>query len=306
MGYCGMVRNVKNSLIRTAGDNKHGLLSWYLDRNPTNCCAAWVCPAGTGCGYPKFAHKEGPENGYVNLAVFYISCQFNCLFCQNWHFRQAWADCREPSTLSKNLIRPEEIVSQIHGNVSCICYFGGDPTPQMIHSLRTSELALEKAEKKDQILRICWETNGGMDWRYLKRARDLALRSGGCIKIDLKCYDENLHRVLCGVSNKQTLENFRKLASSYEERPDIPIVIGATLLVPGYIDEEEVRKIARMIASINPEIPYTLLGFYPHFYLKDLPLTSRSHANRCLKAAKEEGLKNVHVGNLHLLSNASY
>jgi pyruvate formate lyase activating enzyme len=75
------------------------------------------------------------------------------------------------------------------------------------------------------------------------------------------------------------------------------------LLIPGYIDEEEIRNIARFIASIDPEIPYSLLAFYPNYMLTDLPPTSRSHANRCIKVAKEEGLRNVHLGNSWLLGD---
>jgi len=57
------------------------------------------------------------------------------------------------------------------------------------------------------------------------------------------------------------------------------------------------------VASIDPEIPYSLLAFYPHFCMQDMPLTPRSLARNCLEAAKEEGLKKVRVGNVHLLSS---
>jgi pyruvate-formate lyase-activating enzyme len=35
--------------------------------------------------------------------------------------------------------------------------------------------------------------------------------------------------------------------------------------------------------------------------MRDLPPTPLEQAIRCYKAAKEAGLKNIHVGNLHLL-----
>jgi pyruvate formate lyase activating enzyme len=73
--------------------------------------------------------------------------------------------------------------------------------------------------------------------------------------------------------------------------------------VPGYVDAREVSQIARFIASLDPAIPYSLLAFYPHFFMGDLPTTSRRHANECLKAAKAAGLANVKIGNLHLLSD---
>jgi len=44
-----------------------------------------------------------------------------------------------------------------------------------------------------------------------------------------------------------------------------------------------------------------LLAFYPQYVLTDLPTTSRELAHKCLNAA-EEHLKNVRIGNVHLLS----
>jgi len=127
------------------------------------------------------------------------------------------------------------------------------------------------------------------------------MQSGGCIKFDLKAFDENLHLALCGVSNRQTLENFQWLGQFTHERPDPPLLVASTLLVPGYIDEEEVGKIARFIASVDPAIPYSLLAFYPQFEMNDLPTTSRSQAEACQKSALKAGLERVRVGNVHLL-----
>lgn len=79
-------------------------------------------------------------------------------------------------------------------------------------------------------------------------------------------------------------------------------MIASTLLVPGYIDEEEVWKVAGFIASLDPEIPYNLLAFHPHFRMDDLPRTPGSLARGCLQAAKEPGLSRVRMGNVHLLS----
>jgi pyruvate formate lyase activating enzyme len=129
----------------------------------------------------------------------------------------------------------------------------------------------------------------------------LSYNSGGLIKFDLKAWNESIHYSLCGVSNRQTLDNFRVLSKFSQRRPEPPFLIASTLLVPGYVDEVEVATIAGFIADLNPEIPYTLLAFYPHFHLQDLPTTSRNHALRCKEIAEKAGLKRVHLGNLHLL-----
>ena len=103
------------------------------------------------------------------------------------------------------------------------------------------------------------------------------------------------------MTNKKTLYNFKVLSELVPQRPDPPFLIASTLLVPGYVDEQEVEAIARYISGLNPEIPYSLLGFYPRFYVNDLPATSRSHALRCQEIARKAGLRRVHIGNLHLL-----
>ena len=81
-------------------------------------------------------------------------------------------------------------------------------------------------------------------------------------------------------------------------------MIASTLLVPGYVDAEEVGHLARFIAELDPEIPYALLGFHPHFFLPDLPRTSVRHAEAAEATAREAGLTRVRVGNRHLLSRA--
>jgi pyruvate formate lyase activating enzyme len=290
-GFCG-VRHVKGGKI--GGGRPHeGKLSYYHDPLPTNCVAEFVCPAGTGCGYPRYANLKGPEYGYKNLAVFYNACSFNCLYCQNYHFKEA--------TFASGKLHARDLASAVDDRTSCICYFGGDPGPQILHALKASKLAIDR--NPDRILRICWETNGALQEPYLSMMAEVSLKSGGCIKFDLKAWDNGLHKALCGVSNQKTLDNFKKLSKSIPQRPVPPFLIASTLLVPGYVDEQEVDAIARYISSLNPDIPYSLLAFYPSFFLRDLPTTSRRHALRCQEIAKETGMRRVHIGNLHLLGN---
>jgi len=287
-GYCGVRMNKDEKMVELADG---GNLCWYYDPLPTNCVADWVCAGGTGEGFPTYSYRKGPEYGYKNLAVFYQACSFNCLYCQNWHFRE--------HASQRSGITAERLADLVDAETSCICYFGGDPTPQILHSIETSMLAMEK--NRGRILRICWETNGSMNSSLLEKMVELSLRSGGCIKFDLKAWSEKVHLALCAVSNRTTLDNFAFLAKRIEERPVPPLLIASTLLVPGYIDEEEVAGIAKFIASLNPYIPYALLGFYPHFYMRDLPTTSRMHALKCKAIAEQQGLKNVRIGNVHLL-----
>ncbi|MGQ9571838.1 MAG: radical SAM protein [Dehalococcoidia bacterium] len=281
MGYCGLRRNRGGKLLHLGGTAARGVLEWYYDPLPTNCVAEWVC-------------AERESRGFKNLAVFYGACSFDCLFCQNWHYR-VLAHRLAPA------MSAQELADCVDESTACICYFGGDPSPQMPHAIATARLALRK--RRARPLRICWETNGSMSPALLRQAAALAMDSGGTIKFDLKAWDENLHLALCGLSNKRTLENFAWLGELFRQRREPPLLTASTLLVPGYIDAHEVGQIARFIASLDPAIPYSLLAFYPHFFMANLPTTSRRHAGECWQVAKEAGLANVKVGNLHLLSD---
>ena len=280
-GYCGL-RTQKKGVLQGVSAVE-GNVNWYYDGLPTNCVGDWVCPGGTGAGFPRYAATNGPEYGFKNLAVFYHGCSFDCLFCQNWtHREKVW---------DRKRVSPEELAQAVDDRTSCICYFVGDPTPQLPHSVEVSKKALKKA--KGRILRICWETNGSMNPDLLVEMVDLSLTSGGCIKFDIKAWNDSLHKALCGISNVRTKENFERAAQWVNKRPEPPLLIASTLLVSGYIDEEEVRGISKWIASLHPEIPYTLLAFHPQFFFKDLPMTSRGLAFRCKEVAEGEGLRRV-------------
>jgi pyruvate formate lyase activating enzyme len=259
-----------------AGTPARGLLHWYRDPLPTNCVADPFC-AGHAL------------RGQHNLAVFYAACTLDCLFCQNYHFRET--DPARSATLTA-----AELADAANPRTYCACYFGGDPAAQMPHALAASRLLARQG------VAVCWETNGTAHPQLMDRALDLSLTTGGCVKFDLKAYDEGLHRALTGASNRQTLDNFARAAARFHERPTPPPLVASTLLVPGYADAEEVRRIARFIAHLNPAIPYVLLGFAPHFLFPDLPRTSVRHAEEAEDAARAAGLHVVRVGNRHLLS----
>ena len=272
-GFCGLRVVEDGKLVNLSGTPSHGLLRYYHDPLPTNCVADWICEG--------YQHR-----GEYNLAIFYESCTMNCLFCQNWHFRQV-------SPGDHPGIRAEDLAADV-SSVFCVCFFGGDPSSQMPHALAASKIFAEKG------IRICWETNGMMNPKYLEKAMDYSARTGGCIKFDLKAFDDELHRALTGISNKPVKKNFQRAAERSLES-SVPMVIASTLLVPGYVDAEQVFRIAGFIAGFDPEIPYSLLGFAPQFYMNDLPFTSARHAREAEAAAREAGLINVRIGNRHLL-----
>ncbi len=298
VSYCGL-RNIQ---LRNSGQlpypsKSKGYIHGYTDPNPTNCCNSWFCPAGTSFGYPEYSNYEGPEFDTYSYAAFLYGCSYNCLSCQNSSHKLF---------SKRNLFDAETLVNQIVKNkkITCLCYFGGTPEVQLPFSINLAELILEKIEKEDKKrkFRICWEWNGSGRQDLVEKCMKIALKSGGNIKFDLKSFNEKLNLAMCGVSNSRTLENFKFLAKNYfgTRGKDMPELSGCTLMIPGYVNHEEVEVIARFISDINPNIPYSLLVFHGDYQMRDLPITPRKQAEKCLKVAKEY-LKNVHLGNKFLL-----
>ena len=274
-GYCGL-RTARGGKVRYLweGGARAALAHTYYDPIPTNCCAAWFCRAKSG----------------KNLAVFFYGCNFDCLFCQNAQHK--YLDEGE-------LISEEELVRRATApGVCCLCFFGGSPEPQLPFAIR---VARRIASEAGGAVRICWEWNGAGNPKLVRQAAQLSLESGGGVKFDLKAWDQKLALALCGVPTRPSFANFRMLAEELLPGARHPLLTATTLLVPGYVDEEEVGRIAEFIASLSPEIPYSLLVFHPDYCLADLPVTPLEQVVRCFRAAVGAGLSRVHVGNLHLL-----
>jgi pyruvate formate lyase activating enzyme len=183
--------------------------------------------------------------------------------------------------------------------ITCWCFFGGSPEPQLPFAISTSQAALE--ELSNRVLRICFEWNGCGHPKLVRRAAEISLVSGGNVKFDLKCYTPLLSYALSGVSNKQAYENFKMIAQNiYPQRKDLPMLTSTTLLVPKYVNYIEIEQIATFIADNNPDIPYSLLVFHPDFMMSDLPITPLKQVIECYKVAKKH-LSRVNIGNLHML-----
>ncbi|UCC19866.1 MAG: radical SAM protein [Promethearchaeota archaeon] len=296
ISYCGL-RNIQ---LRTSGQlpypsKSKGYIHGYIDSNPTNCCNSWFCPAGTSAGYPTYSNYDGPEYGTYSYAAFLYGCTFNCLFCQNSSHKLF---------SKRHLFDVETLVNQIVKNedITCLCYFGGTPEAQLPFSINLAEKIVEKLKNKKRIMRFCWEWNGSGKREWIEKAMQIAINTGGNIKFDLKTFHEKLNFALCGVSNKRTLENFKFLAENYfgTRGKDMPELSGCTLMVPGYTNHEEVELITKFVSEINPEIPYSLLVFHGDYQMRDLPITPKKQALKCLEVA-EKYLKNVNLGNKFLL-----
>ncbi|MFW9909138.1 MAG: radical SAM protein [Candidatus Thorarchaeota archaeon] len=287
----GMIGFCHNRIGTKAGvKSRYGKavpVTWYFDVLPTNCVADWVC--SISCS-PNRTH-DGKR--LKNLAVFYGSCNSDCLFCQN-------ASYKDLMKAGRPLMRPENLASVADDATACVCYFGGDPSCNSEHSVRTSKILYDKWN-----MRVCYETNGNISAKWLQKIADIVQQSRGTLKFDLKALTPSLYQTLTGVRNNLAVSNFKKLARIGENREN-EFLVASILLVPGYIGAKELELLCSFIALCDQTIPTAFLGFYPHHSMIDLPRTSRGHALKAMEIAKESGLTNVRIGNQWLLSGSEY
>ena len=111
-------------------------------------------------------------------------------------------------------------------------------------------------------------------------------------KIDLKGFDDKHYRELGGTLEAVT--NGIRLV--YERGLWLEVV---TLIVPGFNDsEDELRAIAKFLASISRDIPWHVTAFHPDYKMTGPPATTARQLIRAAEIGVEAGLRFVYAGNM--------
>jgi pyruvate formate lyase activating enzyme len=72
-----------------------------------------------------------------------------------------------------------------------------------------------------------------------------------------------------------------------------------TLVIPGMNDsEEELKKIAKFIVGLSPDVPWHVTAFYPCYKMMDREPTSDATLMRAWEIGKAAGLRYVYTGNI--------
>ena len=71
-----------------------------------------------------------------------------------------------------------------------------------------------------------------------------------------------------------------------------------TLFIPGWVEEDQLRKIAEIVAAVDRNIPFTILAFFPEYRMKDVPPPDLDQMLRAYDEVIETGLINVRLANL--------
>ncbi|MEM1678267.1 MAG: radical SAM protein [Ignisphaera sp.] len=166
-----------------------------------------------------------------------------------------------------------------------VSFTGGDLYCQP--SFYTKTFGLVKREAPDMWIHI--ETNGyGLTPKNLELLYEAGLDS---VWLDMKAFDGDRYRALCGTSNRWIL--------------DLPVLLKdmgmlfevVLLYIPTLVEVDQIEKFAEHLSRIDRSIPVMLLAFFPEYRLSHLrtPTTEEMLIAYSILRSK---LHNVKVGNV--------
>ncbi len=221
--------------------------------------------------------------GSLSYSIATAGCNFKCLFCQNADISQMPSDHR--GVISGDNYTPENIVSAaLKGKCRSISYTYTEPTVFFEFALATAKLARENN------LKNVFVTNGYMS----KEALDMIRPFLDAANVDLKAYNKDFYRKMCGAKLENVKETLTDMKAS-----GIFVEV-TTLLIPGLNDDkEELKELAMFIVgSLGPETPWHISRFHPTYKLLDRPPTPLETLLSARKTGTDCGLKYVYMGNV--------
>ena len=143
--------------------------------------------------------------------------------------------------------------------------------------------------KAETDLWVLIETNG---YGLTPQNLDLLKEAGvDTFWLDIKAYDEGDHKWLTGCFNRHIL----KLPEAIVKRGFVLEIL--SLYIPGLVETRQLKKIAQLIADINPDIPFTILGFFPEYQMKRYKSPKVSQMIEAYLEVTATGLRQVRLGN---------
>ena len=217
--------------------------------------------------------------GSLSYSIATKGCNFHCLHCQNWSISQIKGERIEGEVV------PPQIAVQNALDSRClsISYTYTEPTIYFETTLEIARFAREKG------LKNVFVTNGYITSEALQCLAPYL----DAASIDLKAMSDTFYRNVCGARLSAVLERIKEY---YELGIWVELT---TLIIPGYNDtEDELKKIAQYIVSIDKNIPWHVSAFYPTYKLTDVPPTPAATLQKAYRIGKEAGLSYVYQGNV--------
>ncbi len=220
--------------------------------------------------------------GTNSFSVATAGCNFRCSFCQNWQISQA--SKRKDLGNHGQEYSPRDIVCAAKKyRCQSISYTYTEPTIFFEYAYDSAMLA-----KKEGLANV-FVTNGYMRPEALETIHPYL----DACNVDLKAFDENFYKEMCGAHLQPVLDSIRLM-----KKLGIWVEV-TTLIIPGRNDSEgELAQIARFIREVDPNIPWHISRFHPDYKYRDSDATPVESLRLAHSIGIKEGLRFIYIGNV--------
>ena len=189
-----------------------------------------------------FGSVDGPGIRYV---VFMQGCPLKCIYCHNpdsWKMKDGKVVSEKQ--LVDNILSYSSFISSGGVTIS-----GGEPLLQAPFVLKL----IKKLHKHN--IHVAIDTAGSLPLKQSKAVLDAC----DLVMLDIKEFDDDAHKVLTGLSNKNTLDTLSYLSSINK-----PIWIRHVILPSYTLNEEKLIKLANYLKQFKNIEKVDLLPFHKY------------------------------------------
>jgi len=216
------------------------------------------------------------------LSVGTVGCNFTCSFCQNYELSQYPKE--HGGEVVGRYVSPQELVGMAkERNISSIAFTYNEPVIYFEYAYDVMKLAKEAG------IKTVFVTSGYES----KKTIELSTGLLDAMNIDIKSFNEDFYRDICGAKLKPVLECVENAVKA-----GIWVEI-TTLLIEGKNDsDKEIEEICKFVKSMGIETPIHFSAFHGAYKMTDVPPTSHATLERAYEIAKSLNLRHVYIGNI--------
>ena len=212
------------------------------------------------------------------LSVGSYGCNLNCVFCQNHSISMVGEAEIEWFYLSPEDLCKEAVKLMPQNNIG-VAFTYNEPLLSYEYIIDCSRLLKEKNLRTVVVTNGCFSQSTALE----------ILPYVDAMNVDLKGYTKEYYRKLGG-----SLETVLAFIGAVHEKCHVELT---TLIIPEENDSvEEMTRLAKWIASIDPEIPLHISRFFPAWKMKSKNPTDVKKIYELVATAKN-WLKYVEAGN---------
>jgi pyruvate formate lyase activating enzyme len=221
--------------------------------------------------------------GSLSYSIATVGCNFKCRFCQNADIAHMPND-HGGVILGDETLPPSIVDGALKAKCKSISYTYTEPTVFFEFAYETAKIAHEAG------LSNVFVTNGYMT----EEALDMIHPYLHAANVDLKAFNEDYYKNLCGARLEPVKESLKKMKA-------LGIFVEVTtLMVPGLNDSpKELEALAGfMVDALGPETPWHVSRFHPTYRLRDRSSTPVETLMTAREIGLNAGLRYVYTGNV--------